>query len=282
MKIIADSGASKTDWRWISAEGAITQSKSIGINAYHISSDSLNELLTNELNISFDEPISQIHFYGAGCGSQENKEKIRIGLSNYFKTSNIEVQHDLLAAARATCLHQPGISCILGTGANACVYNGKEITEEMVSLGYALGDEGSGAYIGKQIIKAYLEGELPDELMVKFATSYAGINKSVVNNNIYQKPYPNRYLAQFFRFAIDNSSQKYINNLIRESFQLFLNKSVLKFENYEDLPIHFVGGVAYHANTILRQVLTENKLKIGKIIEGPIAGLTLYHQEKAS
>ncbi len=282
MQIIADSGASKTDWRWISTEGKITQSKSSGINAYHISSDMLNDLLTNELKYSFDEPISQIHFYGAGCGSLENKEKIRAGLSNYFKTDKIEVQHDLLASARATCLREVGVSCILGTGSNACVYNGNEITEEMVSLGYVLGDEGSGAYIGKQLIKAYLERELPGDLISKFAATYPSIDKSVVNHHIYQKPYPNRYLAQFFHFAIENISHKYVFNLIRTSFQAFLDKSVLKFENHKQIPIHFVGGVAYHANSILRQVLTENNLIIGKIIEGPIAGLTLYHQQKAS
>jgi N-acetylglucosamine kinase-like BadF-type ATPase len=278
MQIIADSGASKTDWRWISAEGNITQGKSSGINAYHISSIELNDLLTHELSYSFKEPITQIHFYGAGCGSSENKAKIKSGLSQYFKTDNIEVQHDLLASARATCSHEAGISCILGTGANACVYNGNEITQEMVSLGYALGDEGSGAYIGKQLIKAYLENELPEELKLKFAQSYPEIKTSLVNQNIYQKPYPNRYLAQFFRFAIQNVSDKYIFELIRASFQAFLEKSVLKFPAHKELPIHFVGGVAYHANGLLRQVLKENNLIIGKIIEGPIAGLTLYHK----
>lgn len=279
MQIIADSGASKTDWRWIDAEGTITQSKSSGINAYHTSSIGINDLLTHELNYNFNEPITQINFYGAGCGSAENKEKIKSALSYYFKTDNIEVQHDLLAAARATCLHEPGISCILGTGANACLYNGEEITKEMVSLGYVLGDEGSGSYIGKQLIKAYLEDELPQELMLKFAEHYPGITTSIVNHNIYQKPYPNRYLAQFFRFAIDHIAHQFIFNLIRNSFQSFLEKSVLKFKEQENLPIHFVGGVAYHANSILRQVLSENNLRVGIIMESPIAGLTLYHKK---
>ncbi len=281
MQIIADSGASKTDWRMINAQGKTTQFKSIGINAYHISSDTLNDILTNELNFSFDEPITQIHFYGAGCGSAENKMKIKAGLSAYFKTSNIEVQHDLLAAARATCLYEPGISCILGTGANACVYDGSDITEEMVSLGYVMGDEGSGAYIGKQLIKAFLEKELPSELMLKFAAAFPDIEKSIVNQNIYQKAYPNRYLAQFFPFTLENISHPYIFNVIRSSFQAFLDKSVLKFEEHQNLPVHFVGGVAYNANNILRQVLAENNMQIGKIIEGPIAGLTLYHQNNA-
>lgn len=280
MQIIADAGASKTDWRWITKDGAVGQAKTKGINAYHITEDELLSLLVAELNIPLTETNSQVHFYGAGCGSKANKEKVKKTLSSFFKTDKVEVQHDLLAAARATCLDQPGIVCILGTGANACVFDGEQITEEMVSLGYIIGDEGSGSYIGKKLIKAYLEQELPESLHHKFADKFPDANKDVVNNHIYQQPDAKRYLAGFFRFAVENIQDKYIQQLLIHSFQKFLDKSVLKFSLQQNLPIHFVGGVAFNSVNILRTLLQKNSLIPGKFLEGPIAGLTLYHEKK--
>ncbi len=282
MQIIAESGASKTDWRWIKEDGTIGQAKTIGINAYHISHENLISVFSTDLSIPEDEKITKVSYYGAGCGSTENKEKIKKALKEVFNSKEIEVQHDLLAAARATCLDKAGISCILGTGANACVYDGETITTEMVSLGYAMGDEGSGAYIGKQIVKAFLEKELPQKLHKNFEENYPELTATEVNQNVYQKPFPSRYLAGFFRFAIDNQQERYIHELVQKSFQLFLEKSVLKFEEHDKLPVHFVGGVAFYAQNIMRQVLQKNNLTVGLIIESPIAGLTLYHQNKSS
>ncbi|GAA5033136.1 ATPase [Marivirga lumbricoides] len=280
MQIIADAGASKTDWRWISENGVVGQAKTKGINAYHISKSELLSLLVTELNISLTEADTRVYFYGAGCGSIANKEKVKTALSEFFKTDKVEVQHDLLAAARATCLNQPGVVCILGTGANACVFDGEQITEEMVSLGYVLGDEGSGSYIGKKLIKAYLENELPEALHNNFALSFPDANKDTVNYNIYQQPEAKRYLAGFFRFAMDNIENKYIVELLINSFQQFLNKSILKFNIQQNVPIHFVGGVAYNSVNILRTLLQKNNLIAGKFLESPIAGLTLYHEKK--
>ncbi|MBK6265600.1 N-acetylglucosamine kinase [Marivirga sp. S37H4] len=282
MQIIAESGASKTDWRWIKRDGAIGQTQTSGINAYHISKDDLLNFLSENLHIPNEEEVTNVYYYGAGCGSQANKEKIKSALESFFNTNQIEVQHDLLAAARSTCHEEAGIICILGTGANACVYDGKQITKEMVSLGYVMGDEGSGAYIGRKILKAYLERELPDKLHEKFTLTYPEVTIDEVNKSIYEKAYPNRYLAGFFRFTIENQKEKYIYQLIRESFQEFIEKSVLKFDQRAKLPIHFVGGVAFHANGIMRQVLQENQLITGRFLESPIAGLTLYHQNISS
>lgn len=280
MQIIADAGASKTDWRWITKDGEVGQAKTKGINAYHITEDELLTLLHAELAIPLTEADIQVHFYGAGCGSNANKEKVKKALSIFFKTDNIEVQHDLLAAARATCLDQPGIVCILGTGANACVFDGKQITEEMVSLGYVLGDEGSGSDIGKKLIKAYLENELPENLQHKFANNFPDANKDTVNHHIYQQPDAKRYLAGFFRFAVENIQDKYIQQLLIQCFQEFLNKSVLKFSYQQNQTIHFVGGVAVNSINLLRTLLQKNNLIPGKFLESPIAGLTLYHEKK--
>lgn len=188
----------------------------------------------------------------------------------------------MLAAARASCGSEEGIVCILGTGANACHYDGKNISERMISLGYALGDEGSGAYIGKLTVKSFLENEIPSKLAEKFSNDFPEINLETALEHIYQKPYPNRFFAQFFQFALLHQKERFFFELISKAFQLFLEKSVLKFSSHQNLPIHFVGGVAFNANTIMRMVLTKNNLTAGNFMESPIAGLTLYHKNKHS
>lgn len=279
MKIIADSGSSKTDWRIINQDGSIYQLKTSGINAYLITEIELTDLLKNAFNGKLTKPVSEIYFYGAGCSTEQNINKIKNGLNHYFKPDYIEVNHDLLAAVRASCGQDSGICCILGTGANACYYDGFDIRDQMISLGYLLGDEGSGYYIGKEIVKNYLENEMPLEIAQKFKNRYPEVSKENVLQMIYITDYPNRYLAGFFQFAVENQTEKYFFEMISQAFQLFLDKSVLKFKERAGLPIHFVGGVAYHANNIMRRVLEQNKLIPGNFLESPIAGLTLYHQK---
>lgn len=279
MKIIADSGSSKTDWRIIKEDGSISQLKTSGINAYLITDTELTELLRTAFPDQLTEPVQEIYFYGAGCSTEQNINKIQSALSAFFKTDKIEVSHDLLAAVRASCGQEAGICCILGTGANACYFDGQLIQDQMISLGYLMGDEGSGYYIGKEIIKNYLENEMPPELARKFQNRYPEVNKENVLRMIYKTDYPNRYFAGFFQFAVENQSEKYFYEMISQAFQLFLNKSVLKFKERDQLPIHFVGGVAYHANNIMRRVLEQNKLIPGNFLESPISGLTLYHQK---
>ncbi|RUA31888.1 MAG: N-acetylglucosamine kinase [Bacteroidetes bacterium] len=282
MQLIADSGSSKTDWRFIKDDNTIEQLKTSGINPYLITEKELLESLgTDFKNISLQH-IKDINFYGAGCGQQKNKEKIKKVFKEFFDCDQISVEDDMLAAARASCGKEAGIVCILGTGANACHYDGEEIIERMISLGYALGDEGSGNYIGKLTLKAFLEKDMPSSLAEKFSASFPEINLENALEQIYQKPYPNRFFAQFFQFAFLHQKEKFFFELISNAFQLFLEKSVLKFKQYENLPIHFVGGVAFHANSIMRMVLTKNNLTAGNFMESPIAGLTLYHKNQHS
>ena len=282
MQLIADSGSSKTDWRFLKNDQSITQLKTRGINPYLSSEKELLHNLEADFNSQLLEEVEEIYFYGAGCGKQKNKEKIKSVLFDFFKCAKIIVEDDMLAAARASCGKDEGIVCILGTGANACHYDGEMISEGMVSLGYVLGDEGSGNYIGKLTLKAFLENEMPENLANKFSDEYPEINVLYSLEQIYQEPYPNRFLAQFFKFALDNQKEKFFFQLITDAFQLFLEKSVLKFEKHQNLPIHFVGGVAFHANSIMRMVLTKNKVRAGNFMESPIAGLTLYHKNEIS
>lgn len=282
MQLIADSGSSKTDWRFLKDDNTIEQLKSSGINPYLVSEKDLLESLRVDFDNNVLQDIDEINFYGAGCGQKKNKEKIKSVLRAFFDCEQIYVEDDMLAAARASCGMEEGVVCILGTGANACHYDGENITERMISLGYALGDEGSGNYIGKLTLKAFLENEMPVKLTEKFITAFPEINLDGALEQIYQKPYPNRFFAQFFQFALLNQKEKFFFELISNAFELFLEKSVLKFKQYQNLPIHFVGGVAFHANSIMRMVLRKNNLKAGNFMESPIAGLTLYHKNKNS
>jgi N-acetylglucosamine kinase-like BadF-type ATPase len=280
MQLIADSGSSKTDWRFLKDDNTIEQLKTSGINPYLISNKQLLESLTRDFKDQSIHNLQEINFYGAGCGQEKNKEKIKSVFSDFFKCEHIFVEDDMLAAARASCGNKEGIICILGTGANACHYNGRNITESMISLGYALGDEGSGAYIGRITLKAFLENEMPDHLLKKFSLEFPNVTLEYSLEQIYQKPYPNRFFAHFFQFALMHQKEKFFFEMIIDAFQLFLKKSVLKFEKHQDLPIHFVGGVAFHANSIMRMVLTKNNLTAGNFMENPIAGLTLYHKNQ--
>ncbi|SMG22143.1 BadF-type ATPase [Marivirga sericea] len=280
MHLIADSGSSKTDWRLLKDDNTIEQLKTSGINPYLISNKQLLESLESDFKDRPLQNVHEIHFYGAGCGQQKNKEKIKSVFSDFFKCQHISVEDDMLAAARASCGNKEGIICILGTGANACHYDGHRITNSMISLGYALGDEGSGAYIGKETLKAYLENDMPEKLLKEFSREFPAVTLEYALEQIYQKPYPNRFFAQFFQFAFMHRKEKLFFDMIADAFQTFLNKSVLKFEQHPHLPVHFVGGVAFHANTIMRMVLTKNNLTAGNFMETPIAGLTLYHKNQ--
>ncbi|WKK77108.2 N-acetylglucosamine kinase [Marivirga salinae] len=282
MQLIADSGSSKTDWRLIMDDNTIEQFKTSGINPYLISEKELIESLRVDFKDKNLQDINEINYYGAGCGQQKNKEKIKSVFKDFFKCDQISVEDDMLAAARASCGNEEGIVCILGTGANACHYDGSTISERMISLGYALGDEGSGNFIGKLTLKAYLEDEMPSKLAEEFTNAFPEVNLDYVLEQIYQKSYPNRFFAQFFQFSLIHQKEKFFFELISESFQLFLEKSVLKFKQHQNLPIHFVGGVAFHANSIMRMVLTKNNLTAGNFMESPIAGLTLYHKNQHS
>lgn len=282
MQLIIDSGASKTDWRFLNDDNSIEQLKTSGINPYLISQKELLLSLNEDFHGKTFPSIRAIHFYGAGCGNIKNQEKIKLVFSEFFNCDNVFVEDDMLAAARASCGKEAGIVCILGTGSNACRFDGKEIKDRMISFGYIMGDEGSGNHIGKLTLKSYLEDEMPEILAKQFKSSYPEINLEYTLEQIYQKPYPNRFFAQFFQFALNHQKERYFFEMISEAFQLFLEKSVMKFKDYQDVPIHFVGGVAYHANSIMRMVLSKNNLKAGNFMENPIAGLTLYHKNQHS
>jgi glucosamine kinase len=276
MILIADSGSTKTDWVLID-ETKQQRYKTIGYNPYFINSESIYNSLSEKLVPELDPLIiKSVYFYGAGCSSADNVEIVNKALTRCFINSKVSVGHDMLAAARALLRTEPGFAAIIGTGSNTCIYNGKEITRNIDSLGYLLGDEGSGSYIGKKLVRDFMRGYLPKELDVKFREKYQ-LSHADIFNNLYNKPLPNRFLAGFCMFADENQDHAYVRQVVKESFNDFFKNLVTHYENYKNYSFNCVGSVAYVFRDILNETAVEHGMKPGKILHSPIEDLVDYH-----
>tara|TARA_R110001592_G_scaffold5046_2_gene27958 strand:- start:2361 stop:3197 length:837 start_codon:yes stop_codon:yes gene_type:complete len=275
MILIADSGSTKTDWRLVSIN-AVLPFSTVGFNPYHISvSKIIEELKSSEL-MDFSNEVSQIYFYGAGCSSEEKNEFIRNALTQVFSNAKIEVNHDLLAAARASCGKAPGMTAILGTGSNSCLFDGNNIIENIPALGYVLGDEGSGVDMGKKLLKKHLTKELSSELSIKFEETYS-LSLNEILNAIYKEPLPNRFLAQFTKFIKKHENDSEMDEIIRDCFQHFFDTTILKYTNYKQYKLNTIGSIASVFKKQLREVAAKNNVELGKIIKSPIEELVIFH-----
>ncbi len=279
MILIADSGSTKTDWRIIDAQDKIHQARTVGLNPYHQLSDEMAQVLDQELLPQLTVPVGQVFFYGAGCANPTVNQTAVQALKRTFPEAQVQVESDLLAAARSLCGHQPGIACILGTGANSCLYNGQAIVDNVPPLGYVLGDEGSGTYIGKELLNRFLKRHMPEPLRSQFAKRYALTTEAVLDR-VYRQPQANTYLASFAKFAFHHLNHPYIMRMVYEGFRQFFEKNVRPYENYQQQKIHFTGSIAFYYSNVLRQVANDLEFSVQNIVESPIAGLTLYHQQK--
>lgn len=278
MIAIADSGSSKTDWRVITSNGQISQATCAGINPYqHNYETILSELKSVAQQIG--EGVSGVYFYGAGCSTEENIDKVRQAISNSFHAAYVEVNHDLIAAARSLCGEEKGIACILGTGVNSCLFDGKEIVDNVNALGYIIADEGSGAYLGKRLIADYFRRNMPDSISNKIDKRFA-LTKAEVLKQVYHESAGSKYLASFSKFIFQNIKEPYMYRLVYESFSEFFERNILKYEKHQNYKTHFTGSVAFYYSDILRQVANDKGVVVRNIIESPIAGLTLFHQKQ--
>lgn len=279
MKLIADSGSTKTDWRLIKADNSFEQTTTVGLNPYYISVQQIQSVISkDELLLKNSAEVKLIYFYGSGCSSEEKKRVIITTLSNIFKNAEIEVQHDLLGVARALCGREAGIAAILGTGSNSCEYDGKQIVANIPSLGFILGDEGSGAHLGKELLRAFAYGELPEDLKNKFDFRYKTSISEILENTL-QKPMANRYTAGFAKFLFHNINHPFISNIVINCFTEFFDRHICKYRSHKNVPLHFVGSIAYYFGDRLRYVAEEKGIVLGNILEKPIAALTLYHHQ---
>lgn len=279
MILIADSGSTKTDWRLMDGSQEISQIKTKGFNPYYQEMDEMIQEIESALMPALDSfPISTIYFYGAGCSTIERQKKISNALAPYFKETEIIVQSDLIGAARALSGNQPGIVCILGTGSGSCRYDGESVTKNIPSLGFILGDEGSGAWLGKKMVTDYLRGHMPKKC-IETINQKLHIDKEIILEHVNHKPMPSRYLAGFAKFISENIDQTYFYKLLFDSFTAFAKNYIIRYQDYTKLKCHFVGSVAFHNQTLLRHVARYNGFEIGNIIKSPIDGLTQYHSK---
>ncbi len=282
MILIADGGSTKTSWCSIPENGEKQSFHTEGYNPYFVNEayiiKSLNEALPKDLPLS---EIQEVFYYGAGVHNEEKVKVIEDAFKAVFTSSKISVGHDLLAAARALLGNQPGFAAILGTGTNTGIYNGENISYQIDSGAYILGDEGSGCYIGKKILTDYLRNYMPEKVRELFRETYK-MTPDEINDNVYTKPLANRFCASFSRFAFENEvDREYGNNIVRESFKDFFRNLVSRYPNYRDYSFNCIGSVGYNFRDILTEVASEYGMKIGKIISSPIQDLVKYHVEIA-
>ena len=277
MMLIAESGSTKTDWVLVDNNNDIKIFKTIGFNPFFHSSDFIkNEILLNVNLIENAKHIKNIFFYGAGCSSEKMNNVVKLGLSLVFENANIFVDHDLLACALATYSGEPSISCILGTGSNSCFYDGNKIREEIPSIAYVLGDEGSGAYYGKKLLRDYLYNQLPLNIS-KDLENELKVSKSSIFENVYSKPNANVYLASFMRFISNHYDSEYVTNMIYNGMSEFIKIHVCCYPEYKAVKTHFIGSISKIFEKELYKAAKYHNVNVGEIIRKPVENLVRYH-----
>ncbi len=277
--IIADSGATKCQWTVVVGKQKKTIT-TIGISPYFLSTTQIIETIQKGFQKKIDPKIiDAVYFYGTGLSNPLNVTSIKKALKTIFSKAKLDIQTDLVAVARATCQHHKGVACILGTGSNTGYYNGKKIIKNSPGLGYVLGDEGSGAYLGKKVLQYYLYQTFDEELLHSFESKYQ-ISKDQILDAIYKQPLPNRYMASFAQFLSEHRGHYMIENIIEDGINDFFFAHLNKLNESWLHPIHFAGSVAYVFRDVIRQLATAYELEIGKIIKSPMEGLLVYHQQE--
>lgn len=275
MKLIADSGSTKTDWYLIS-DKQLLRYHTQGYNPYYWTTEEVKKSLNAELLNKVDaKTIESLYFYGSGCANALTQKIIRDALEPSFVNASISLGDDLLAAARATAGHEAGICCILGTGSNSCFYNGIEIEDKIPSLGYVLGDEGAGSFLGRQLVTAYFYREMPVDLAVKMEKAY-NMDKHLIISSLLNEKNPNRILASYALFASEHQEHPFIEQQLTACFDTFISRHILKYPNAQQLPIHFIGSIAFGFQEVLKQVLEKHQLEVGNIFKSPFPTLLDY------
>ncbi len=276
VQLIADSGATKTEWCFVS-DGKKKKIITQGISPYFLNTAQIADLLSKELKPKLrNAPIQEVFYYGTGCANPANAKSVKKAIMQVFAGVKAEVTHDLTGAARALCGRQKGVACILGTGSNSCYYDGKKIVKNSPGLGYVLGDEGSGAYLGKKVIQYYLYGTFDDELRGRFDLTYTTTTTEILEN-VYKKPLPNRYLAGFARFLAENRGHYMIENIIEDGLNDFFFTHLCKYKETWTLPVSFVGSIAFGFKDVLKQLCDSYEFQLGRVLKNPMEGLIAYH-----
>ena len=291
MRLIIDAGSTKMEWILMKENVVKSRFMTEGFNPNY----SDRQCLENIINLvetrliaspNNDCPVSRgdkstslqaMHYYGTGCGNPQNCQMIKEVFQNHFPNAEIHVTHDLMAACHAVLGHEKGIACILGTGSNACVYDGEKLVDKAVSLGYLVGDEGSGMHIGKGVLRAYFYGFMPEDLRRQFEAKYHLELKDFIQH-LYHEAQPSKYLASFAEFAGEYKAHPYVQGLVKGCFKAFVEAFILRFDECRSLKVGFVGSVAYYFSDVLEETLADYGLTLDKVLKAPAEGLVLYYK----
>lgn len=280
MKLTVDSGSTKTDWGFFDTPDNLKTYGTQGINPCHQSVDEIRSIIDSELVTKATDTefgaITEVHYYGAGCATAEICSQMAGILAAFFPNAAISVESDMLGAARALCGNSEGVACVLGTGSNSCLYNGREIVDQVPSLGYILGDEGSSAALGRRLISDCLKRQLPESVCREFLSKY-GLDKDTIIENVYRKPMANRYIAGFAPFLYEKRSISEVHKIIIQCFSEFFTRNIINYHR-PWLPVHFVGSLADNFAAELAETADSLGMTIGKIVASPLEGLVQYHK----
>lgn len=275
MKIIAESSSTRTDWTLVDGTEIVEHAFTTGLNPYFQSRREISHCIRLELpEAFFRRRWDHVYFYGAGCGNTEKCKVMESSLVAQFKTP-VTVESDLLGAARGLLVHKPGLACILGTGSNSCLYNGTEIVQTVAPLGFILGDEGSGAYMGKKMVADMLKGLAPTELTEAFFEKFT-VTPNVLMDNVYMNALPSRTLSKYSFFLRDNLDHPYCYRLVYDAFMAFFNRNIISYD-YQNQPLSFVGSVCIQYKPILLKAAHDFGVEVAKIIRYSMPGLIEYH-----
>lgn len=277
MKLIADSGATKTEWVALKGNQVIERFTSKGFNPFYISAEEIERLIKKAISDTFPfNQIQHVYFYGTGCSTKENCGLVESVLLKFFPKAAINVFHDLQGAAVALLKKEKGIACILGTGSNSCLWDGEKIVENVPSLGYMIGDEGSAVYLGKLLLKRILSGKVDADVTKSFY-KYAGMNFQEVLHKIYKDPVANQWIGGLSPFITENIHHPQIKGIAKKNFQDFIDNMVSEYSGFRELEISFLGSVAYYLQDLLKEVMKENSLKTGVILQSPMNSLIEFY-----
>ncbi len=281
MKLIADCGSSKIQWNLLDATHVVSEFFTPGMNALLTSAEEMERRFVTEMLPHIEAPdcVCEVFFYGAGCVSEQVCAEVAGALRAVFPEARISVDTDLLAAARSLCGNRPGIACILGTGSNSCLYDGVRIVANVSPLGYILGDEGSGAVLGKLLVGDVLKNQLPADLCAAFLEKY-GLDRVSIINKVYRESGANRFLASVSPFLAENIGRKEVQALVRTSFEAFFRRNVLAYNGCEHIACGFTGSVAWYYADVLREAAALCGCRVGDIVKAPMEGLVRFHLNK--
>lgn len=279
MKVIADCGATKSEWVTIHSDGSTSRFITKGVNASTMSASAIKDIISEageKISVA-EQSAAEINLYMAGIPSEEIKETICNSLQHYFPIASLEIHSDLLGAARAVCGHRPGIAAIIGTGSNSCMYDGIEITKRVYSCGFILGDEGGAATLGKLFIADFLKELIPAEIASEFSSRYPSDYATIVANVYKSEGSPSGYLGSFTPFILEHYDNPYIKELVDGNFRSLIRRAIKQYDT-DKYAVGVVGGFGFALKDILSRIAEEEGVKISRFIKSPIDGLVEYHR----